>query len=881
MLVPSFVEAAHKLTKASAMDSAEFSAKIGGLGGCPYFLSRAALCDADIVVLPYPYLLDPFVRAATFLTKPSADIDHQRGSEQNYGDDELRLLENQDDHEGRQRASSNEDSKNSSSSSSTTSTSRRASYLKSINRWSKDGAADEFLKDKILILDEAHNIDGFCREVCSFDVSIARLVAYEESLRAFLQVHVKVGKGATAIRGARRIEDLRLHPERVQEILRQGDDGNFFGALTYMRAVLLRLAWCIEEWCVRADEYRSQQVSLTRRGAAFSAGLSTGAGNDRRELRTWAKYKTTGVKKNLRKDVTSIEDRAAESSTVSTSESTSSGSRQDPEAPAAFAEELARALYGGEAKFLEEFFSERLRRDILADKSRVMTRTGTAAQQKMDIGDRRTRAELSDAVAEISAAASAVSEMQDLFRKMAFVIANLDDFAIGLSAKRSASAVGSWTATDLHLDFHLLNASKVLDDVMEPAHSVIVSSGTLCAELGEEFYKREVNGRFDGLHQEKLNSSCIEDEDRHEDSGDTCPILDCSDFSNSTSASTTSSSWAGHQQGSPKQSRSSSAVLSPLRSAHVIKSSQLLVQKIERLKSGQRFSTDFGTLRSAGAGEWSTRSFPYGAGASGWNQGMLEDLGETLVDLASVIPGGMLVFFPNYAMLKECFRCWKKPSSARETWHREGRSTNTKKTTELPSVYERLVRLKIFVAKEAESTDVDKLRDQHNAAVDEHGHALLFGVMRGKCAEGISYDDAYARGVVLVGIPYSTVNAASVYHKREHNRAMAIQKQRSSCGGISRVDQQDDWYATQAFTAVNQSLGRCIRHSEDYGAIFLLDARWSYAGHEEKLSKWVQDLGVVRPPAFRWPRMLQGVTDFYKRNGERGTKENRDKIREA
>lgn len=34
-----------------------------------------------------------------------------------------------------------------------------------------------------------------------------------------------------------------------------------------------------------------------------------------------------------------------------------------------------------------------------------------------------------------------------------------------------------------------------------------------------------------------------------------------------------------------------------------------------------------------------------------------------------------------------------------------------------------------------------------------------------------------------------------------------------------------DWYKQQAFRAVNQAIGRVIRHKEDYGAIFLCDQR--------------------------------------------------------
>lgn len=36
----------------------------------------------------------------------------------------------------------------------------------------------------------------------------------------------------------------------------------------------------------------------------------------------------------------------------------------------------------------------------------------------------------------------------------------------------------------------------------------------------------------------------------------------------------------------------------------------------------------------------------------------------------------------------------------------------------------------------------------------------------------------------------------------------------------------DAWYEMNAFRALNQSLGRCIRHKFDWGSILLLDSRY-------------------------------------------------------
>lgn len=49
------------------------------------------------------------------------------------------------------------------------------------------------------------------------------------------------------------------------------------------------------------------------------------------------------------------------------------------------------------------------------------------------------------------------------------------------------------------------------------------------------------------------------------------------------------------------------------------------------------------------------------------------------------------------------------------------------------------------------------------------------------------------------------------------------------------------WYDEQAYRAMNQGLGRCIRHSRDYGAILLLESRFQKIDSRKNLSKWFRN----------------------------------------
>lgn len=50
----------------------------------------------------------------------------------------------------------------------------------------------------------------------------------------------------------------------------------------------------------------------------------------------------------------------------------------------------------------------------------------------------------------------------------------------------------------------------------------------------------------------------------------------------------------------------------------------------------------------------------------------------------------------------------------------------------------------------------------------------------------------------------------------------------------------NNWYVQQASRAVNQAIGRVIRHRHDYGAIILLDERFASPQQQQTLSKWLQ-----------------------------------------
>jgi Fanconi anemia group J protein len=113
--------------------------------------------------------------------------------------------------------------------------------------------------------------------------------------------------------------------------------------------------------------------------------------------------------------------------------------------------------------------------------------------------------------------------------------------------------------------------------------------------------------------------------------------------------------------------------------------------------------------------------------------------------------------------------------------------------------------------------------------------AVLLAVCRGKVSEGIDFADANARGVIVVGIPYPNLKDKQVELKRKYNDERA----RAGAGVLSG----NEWYAQQAFRALNQAVGRCLRHRNDHGAVLLVDERYAHGGNGSltaNLPKWLR-----------------------------------------
>jgi chromosome transmission fidelity protein 1 len=224
------------------------------------------------------------------------------------------------------------------------------------------------------------------------------------------------------------------------------------------------------------------------------------------------------------------------------------------------------------------------------------------------------------------------------------------------------------------------------------------------------------------------------------------------------------------------------------------------------------------------------------------NSPMLKDLGRAIANLCAVVRGGVVVFFPSYSFEAEVWRRWSADGIVKTL---EGRKP-------------------LFREQRAGSTPAPgpSLLDRYSAAVaaDPRRGAILFAVVGGKLSEGINFSDDLARAVVVVGMPYP--NANDVVREASEASALAKRPDLRSPADISawkRARADDD-----CMRAVNQSIGRAIRHVKDHAVIVLADERYTKPRIQNLLPAWIRRSTIAEGAPFS--RCIKETAQFVKRN---------------
>ncbi|XP_033702754.1 Fanconi anemia group J protein isoform X6 [Tursiops truncatus] len=215
-----------------------------------------------------------------------------------------------------------------------------------------------------------------------------------------------------------------------------------------------------------------------------------------------------------------------------------------------------------------------------------------------------------------------------------------------------------------------------------------------------------------------------------------------------------------------------------------------------------------------------------------------DEVGALVLSVCQTVSQGILCFLPSYKLLEKLKERWLSTG----VWHNL-----------------ELVKTVIVEPQRGEKTDFDELLQMYYDAIKYKGEkdgALLVAVCRGKVSEGLDFSDDNARAVITIGIPFPNVKDLQVELKRQYN------DQHSKLRGLLPGRQ---WYEIQAYRALNQALGRCIRHKNDWGALILVDDRFrsNPSRYISGLSKWVRQL-IQHHSTFE--SALGSLAEFSKRH---------------
>lgn len=219
------------------------------------------------------------------------------------------------------------------------------------------------------------------------------------------------------------------------------------------------------------------------------------------------------------------------------------------------------------------------------------------------------------------------------------------------------------------------------------------------------------------------------------------------------------------------------------------------------------------------------------------NQALLGELGQLLLNLVNVVPAGMVVFFSSYNVLNTVRRLWMTDGTLEKIG----------------------VRKKVFY-EPIETVDVEKVLGDYGKWIQQsqgsgkHNGALLMAVVGAKLSEGLNFTNDLARAVVMVGLPYP--NASSLELKERLKYVSNQSKQRGE-----KEDGGNELYENLCMNAVNQSIGRAIRHRGDWASLVLVDTRYSSPRVQRKLPSWISS-GVRTTSTFG--ATMKTLGEFYK-----------------
>ncbi|PNF15641.1 TFIIH basal transcription factor complex helicase XPD subunit [Cryptotermes secundus] len=184
---------------------------------------------------------------------------------------------------------------------------------------------------------------------------------------------------------------------------------------------------------------------------------------------------------------------------------------------------------------------------------------------------------------------------------------------------------------------------------------------------------------------------------------------------------------------------------------------------------------------------------------------VVRNYGQLLVEIATIVPDGVVCFFTSYLYLE----------SVVASWYDQG-------------VVDSLQRNKLLFIETQDAAETSLALLNYIRACESGRGAVLLSVARGKVSEGVDFDHHLGRAVLMFGIPYVYTQSRILRARLEYLRDQFQIR-------------ENDFLTFDAMRHAAQCVGRAIRGKTDYGIMIFADKRFSRADKRNKLPKWIQE----------------------------------------
>ncbi|RLN35286.1 hypothetical protein C2845_PM03G05660 [Panicum miliaceum] len=246
------------------------------------------------------------------------------------------------------------------------------------------------------------------------------------------------------------------------------------------------------------------------------------------------------------------------------------------------------------------------------------------------------------------------------------------------------------------------------------------------------------------------------------------------------------------------------------------------------------------------------------------NSSFQDELGTSLEEICRIVPGGALVFFPSYKLLDKLQVRWSQT---------EPKGSTEELEPVLKGYYDAILGKAPVKKDRGGAKQIVKNRLTKNSSQESaKAGAALLAVCRGKVSEGIDFSDDNARVVMQCFFLCFDTNIDSTWIRNDVQ--VKLKKRYNDSFKSSKcLLSGSEWYCHQAFRALNQAAGRCIRHKSDYGGIILIDERYQEDRNLVYISKWLRN-AIKKYDSFQ--DTIDGLQRFFQNAEEKIKIKDRD-----